>query len=228
LLTAAVTKRYPALPYIGPFLIFVAFLVLAGPLTAVLGRWEFPFRVAVLAGSIWYFSRSVLSFRVVSPVLSILLGVVVFVIWVAPDALIPGYREHWLFQNAILGRLHSSIDPHFLSDPLVLVTRCLRAIVIVPIVEELFWRGWLMRWIISTDFETVPMGTYSAQSMWITALLFASEHGPYWEVGLAAGLLYNWWMVRTKSLGGCILAHAVTNGVLSLYVIFGHKWEYWM
>jgi len=228
LLTAAVTKRYPALPYIGPFLIFIAFLALAGPLTAVLGRWEFPFRVAVLAASIWYFSRSVLTFRAVSPALSILLGVLVFVIWVAPDSLIPGYREHWLFQNAILGRLHSSIDPHFLSDPLVLVTRCLRAIVIVPIVEELFWRGWLMRWIISTDFETLPMGTYSAQSMWITALLFASEHGPYWEVGLAAGLLYNWWMVRTKNLGDCILAHAVTNGVLSLYVIFGHKWEYWM
>jgi CAAX prenyl protease-like protein len=227
-LTLAVTKRYPALPYIGPFLVFVAFLALADPLTALLGRWEFPFRVAILAASIWYFSSSVLSFRVVAPVLSILLGVAVFLIWVAPDALIPGYREHWLFQNAILGKLRSSIDPHFLSDPLVLVTRCIRAIVIVPIVEELFWRGWLMRWIIRTDFETVPMGTYAPASMWITALLFASEHGPYWEVGLAAGLLYNWWMVRTKNLGDCILAHAVTNGVLSLYVIFAHKWGYWM
>ena len=85
-----------------------------------------------------------------------------------------------------------------------------------------------MRWIVSTDFETVPLGTYSAKSMWITALLFASEHGPYWEVGLVAGLLYNWWMVRTKNLSDCILAHAVTNGALSLYVIVAHKWEYWM
>jgi CAAX prenyl protease-like protein len=222
------TIRRPTLAYVGPFAVFVVLLILADPLASVFGRWEFPIRVAILAVSIWYFSRSVLSFRVVSPVLSILLGVVVFVIWIAPDALIPGYREHWLFQNAIFGRLHSSIDPQLLSDPLVLAMRCIRAIVIVPIVEELFWRGWVMRWVISNDFESVAIGTYSARSMWITALLFASEHGPYWEVGLLAGLLYNWWFVRTKSLSDCILAHAVTNGALSLYVILTHKWEYWM
>ena len=85
-----------------------------------------------------------------------------------------------------------------------------------------------MRWIINTDFRQVPMGTYSAQSFWLTAVLFASEHGPYWEVGLIAGVLYNWWMVRTKSLGDCILAHAITNGLLCGYVLMTGKWEYWL
>jgi CAAX prenyl protease-like protein len=88
-------------------------------------------------------------------------------------------------------------------------------------------RGWLMRWLIRGDFQSVPLGAYTRSSFWITALLFASEHGPFWEVGLAAGVAYNWWMVRTKSLGDCIVAHAVTNAVLSAYVVFTDRWEYW-
>ena len=60
-----------------------------------------------------------------------------------------------------------------------------------------------------------------------SAALFAVEHGPYWDVGLATGILYNWWMVRTKSLGDLILAHGITNACLSLYVVAAGKWEYW-
>ncbi len=63
------------------------------------------------------------------------------------------------------------------------------------------------------------MGQYTPLSFWAVALLFASEHGPYWEVGLIAGVAYNWWMVRTRNLADCILAHAVTNALLAAYVL---------
>jgi CAAX prenyl protease-like protein len=206
--------------------VFIAFLAIA-PYLAFMGWWEFPFRITVLLAVIWLFSRDVLSLKVSNFFGSVGLGILVFAIWIGPDLLFPGYRNHWLFQNALMGKLHSSISQDLLSDKLVLALRCFRAIILVPIVEELFWRGWLMRWLISPDFRSVPLGSYSTKAMWVTALLFASEHGPYWEVGLITGLLYNWWMVRTRSLGDCILAHAVTNGVLSLYVIQSGKWEYW-
>ena len=110
----------------------------------------------------------------------------------------------------------------------MLALRLLRSFAIVPIVEELFWRGWMMRWVIDPDFEKVPLGTYSARAFWIVAILFAAEHGPYWDVGLAAGILFNWWMVRTRSLGDLILAHAVANLSLSAYVVAAGKWEYWL
>jgi CAAX prenyl protease-like protein len=219
--------KHPALPYVAPFAIFVAFLGLA-PYLAFLGWWEFPLRIGVMIAVLWFFSRDVIDLRVHHWAATIGIGVAVLLIWIAPDALIPGYRGHWLFQNSITVKLHTSIPQNLLSDPLVLVLRTIRAVIIVPIVEELFWRAWLMRWIINTDFEKVPLGTYTPQAMWITALLFASEHGPYWEVGLIAGLIYNWWMVRTKSLGDCILAHAVTNGLLCGYVVLTGKWEYWL
>ena len=85
-----------------------------------------------------------------------------------------------------------------------------------------------MRWVISPKFLSVPLGTWSASAFWIVAIAFASEHGPFWDVGLAAGMLYNWWIVRTKSLGDLIWAHAVTNACLSLFVVLAGKWEYWL
>jgi uncharacterized protein len=218
---------HPSLPYVLPFAIFVALLA-AQSYLGFLGRWELPIRALVLAAAIWICSRSVLNFRVERLAASVGLGVVVFLLWIAPDVLFPGYRSHWIFQNPVMGRLGSSIEISLLADPVVLTFRTARAVLLVPVIEELFWRGWLMRWLISMDFRKVPLGTYASGAFWITAILFASEHGPFWDVGLVAGVIYNWWMVRTKSLGDCILMHAVTNACLSIYVISGGHWEYWL
>ena len=184
-------------------------------------------RTVVLAGVLAAASRSVISFRLSQPVSSILLGIAVFALWIAPDALFPHYRQSWLFDNSFVGTLGNSIEPGLRGDKLSLILRTFRAVALVPVIEELFWRAWLLRWLINPRFETVPLGAWAAGAFWITALLFASEHGPYWDVGLMAGVLYNWWMIRTKSLGDCILAHAVTNACLTAYVIAGGHWEYW-
>jgi CAAX prenyl protease-like protein len=218
--------KAPWLPYVGPFVVFLCFLALGDRLG--LGPWEFPFRVVVLSLTLWFLSRRVISLRAPNWLGSCLMGTAVFVIWVAPDLLWPGYRSHWLFQNSITGAIQSSLPPGFHMDNMVLAFRSIRAMILVPIIEELFWRAWLMRWLIQPKFEQVPLGAYQAQAFWITAILFASEHGPYWEVGLLAGVAYNWWMVRTRSLGDCILAHAVTNGLLCAHVVMTGKWEYWL
>ena len=92
----------------------------------------------------------------------------------------------------------------------------------------LFWRAWLMRWLINPNIHKVALGAYSAQAFWIVAVLFASEHGSYWDVGLIAGVIYNWWMIRTRNLWDCIIAHAVTNAILAWYVIGAGQWQYWL
>jgi CAAX prenyl protease-like protein len=106
--------------------------------------------------------------------------------------------------------------------------RCASSALLIPIVEELFWRGWMMRWLIDRHFLQVPLGKYSASAFWIVAVLFASEHGPYWEVGLAAGIVYNWWIIRTGNLADCMLAHGVTNAMLGGYVLLTDQWQYWL
>jgi uncharacterized protein len=218
--------RNPAVAYVLPFVAFLVFLSLDGKL-GLPPEVEYPLRVFVLAGILWVFSRHVIDFRVKHWMGTVGIGVLVFVLWIAPDALIPGYRTHWLFQNSLLGAAPAPTAGYASLSSLALVFRTIRAAAIVPVVEELFWRGWLMRWLIRPDFLSVPLGAYTGQAFWISAVLFAAEHGQFWDVGLVAGAIYNWWMVRTKSLGDCILAHAVTNGILSGYVMATGQWQYW-
>jgi CAAX prenyl protease-like protein len=218
--------RHPAVPYVAPFAVFLLILAVQDYL-GVLGVWEAPLRFLVLGLVIVTLARRVLDLKLAQPAATVLVGVVVFGVWIAPDLVWPGFRGHWLFQNALLGSAGTGPGEALRGSALFLVFRFLRAVVIVPVVEELFWRGWLMRWLIRPDFESVPLGTYTPWSFWISAVLFATEHGSFWDVGLAAGIVYNLWIIRTKRLGDCILAHAVTNASLSAYVIWTGQWRYW-
>jgi CAAX prenyl protease-like protein len=220
--------RSPSLPYIAPFAVFMGFVALQSSqyrlpeLTAQI-VW-----VSVVALVLFLVARPVIDLRAPRWPFSLLLGVAVFVLWIGPDLLFPSYRHSWLFENSLLGAPKGTLSAAGQSQPLILILRSLRAIVIVPIVEELFWRAWLMRWIIQPDFEKVPLGAYAPTAFWVVALLFASEHGSYWDVGLLTGVIYNAWMIRTKSLGDLILTHAVTNACLCAYVVIAGKWEYWL
>jgi uncharacterized protein len=226
--TAAIdiVKTTATFRYVAPFALFLVLLALAPHLPlSPLAEAELRFAILGVACAVcWPVEISVVP---KAPLASILTGLGVFVLWIAPEVLVPGYRNLPLFSNQLLGRAHSSLPPEALQNVGVLAWRTARASLIVPVVEELFWRGWLMRWLIDKDFYRVRLGTYAPIAFWLTALLFASEHGPYWDVGLIAGILYNLWMIRTRSIADCILAHAVTNAALSLYVIATGQWQYW-
>jgi CAAX prenyl protease-like protein len=109
-----------------------------------------------------------------------------------------------------------------------IVLRTASCALLVPVIEELFWRGWMTRWLVKPDFRSVPLGTFTLPSFLIVTVLFASEHGPFWDVGLLAGAIYNWWLWRTRNVADCIVAHAVTNACLSAYVLASGRWEYWL
>lgn len=208
-----------------PFVVFMV-LLLVSPKLPVGPALEGAIRVALLTLTIWVASRHILDFRVERGVASVMVGVVVFLVWVGPDLLIPGHRGHWLLQNSLTGTVGSSFPEAARDDSLAILFRAMRAIILVPIVEELFWRGWLLRWLIDQNFTRVRLGVVTPFTFIATAILFASEHGPYWDVGLAAGIAYNWWMMRTRSLGDLIVAHAVTNACLVAYVLATGMWEY--
>lgn len=217
-----------SLPWVAPFAAFMLWLAV-GPSLGLPQPWESVARVGVLAAVLLTVSRDVVfSLRVKHPLPSIGLGVVVCALWVAPDQLVPGWRDHWLFTNSVTGTVTNSIPPAAFSNRLVVVLRVMRAALLVPLLEELFWRGWLPRWLINRDFARVPLGTFTTLGFVATALLFASEHGPFWEVGLACGLIYNWYMWKTRSLGDLVLVHGVTNLALSGFVLVTGQYGYWM
>ena len=214
------------LAWVGPFAVFALWLLVGKKLPIAYPAKElllYAIIIAAIVGFSWrVLPRSAPHWRA-----SIALGIAVCAMWVAPDALIPGWRDHWIFQNAVTGKVTTSIPPNELT-PLMMVLRTLRAALLIPILEELFWRGWLPRWLQDTRFERIPLGQYTRFAFWATALLFAAEHGPFWEVGLLCGVIYNWWMSRTRSLGDLMLVHGVTNLCLSLYVVVTGRWGFWM
>ena len=138
--------RYPALPYVAPFLAFLAFLAVDRflPFGA---EWNYAIRFAVIFGLLIWLSRRVIPWRISSFAGSAVLGAVVFAIWVGPDLLWPGYRQSWLFNNSIVGAPQSSLPAGVKTSATFILFRLLSSVVNVPILEELFWRGWLMRWL---------------------------------------------------------------------------------
>lgn len=216
-----------AIPWVAPFALFMLLLATL-PSLDIPQPWNAALWIVVLVAALVVFSRREITLIPKHFLMSTAIGIGVFMLWIAPDALWPGYRSHWLFNNSIVGTAASGLDAAAQGDPLTLWLRAARAVLLVPILEELFWRGWLPRAVDSfDDFRLRPLGSYTGLSFWATALLFASEHGSYWEVGLLCGVIYNLWMAQTKSLADLIWTHAVTNACLSAYVVFGNHWQYW-
>jgi len=148
---------------------------------------------------------------------AILCGVGVFAAWILLDDLYPH-----------LG--HSSFDPYAEADGTTAVVtilfRMIGAVLVVPVMEELFWRSFAMRFVLRTDFRSLPLGVFSRYGFALVALLFGLEHHR-WLAGILAGLVYAGLLVRSRNLFTPILSHAVTNFLLGVYTLSTHQWSYW-
>jgi CAAX prenyl protease-like protein len=120
----------------------------------------------------------------------------------------------------------------FAGDPALywstVLARFLRLVIVVPLVEEIFWRGFLQRYLIDERFQTVPFGKYTHLSFFGVAIAFTLIHSmPDWPAAFITGILYGWLAVRTKSLLAPVVAHAVTNLALGCYIMTTKQWGFW-
>jgi CAAX prenyl protease-like protein len=220
--------RHPAIPYILPFGVFVVLLAIQSIVPVPVSV-----RFVVSMAAILGVSLPVLRGGPSKPIFDILLGILVFAIWVGPDFLAPNWHHFILFDNPITGHPAGNTPPLSRNDPVFLFFRIAISVIAVPILEELFWRSWMLRWIAATnshqrDFRTIDSGIFVPLAFWVVAILFAVEHGSFWDVGLITGMIFNWWMIRTRNVWDCILTHAITNAALAVYVVVGGHWQYWL
>jgi len=149
---------------------------------------------------------------------SLLCGVLVFVLWINMD---------WTFGFQSPPR---GFNPALFTDEtsrwLMIGVRFVGAVVIVPVMEELFWRSWLLRYLIKDDFTSVAVGSFSLFSFLAVSLLFGLEHH-FILAGIMAGVFFNAICYVTKSIAQCILAHMVANLLLAGYVLSTGKWLFW-
>lgn len=211
-----------------PFGVFIAFIALDGMLVAAAEgvgmdpRWLYAVRIAIVAGLLAWFWRayselhSAAGVRAVDWLLAVALGVGVFVLWINLDFAPLAFSGSTGFDP----RTDGGID-----WPLVAV-RLAGAALVVPVMEELFWRSFVMRWIRKPDFLQVAPASVGIKALAISSVLFALEHH-LWFAGLLAGLAYGWLYMRSGNLWAPTLSHAVTNALLGAWVLYTGRWQFW-
>ena len=241
-------KSRPWLPYVLPMALYMAFL--AGQSNDNL-LWLYPVKVLVVAGVLWWFRKEYC--RASGPLatwshpttageppalhgwgLATFIGLVAIAIWIFGDRFYPKTDELLLtFERWLAGVLHSPppketfLQPFDPSGRYVFIGfRIVGAVLVVPVMEELFWRAFLIRWLVNEDFKSVPVGTFTWPSFLITVGMFGAEHNQ-WLAGLVCGALYNMVLYRTRSVWACVVAHAVSNAVLAGYVLTTGDWKFW-
>ena len=99
-----------------------------------------------------------------------------------------------------------------------LAIRTTAAVVTVPIAEELAFRCFLIRRLMSRDFQSLGPREYSVAAVLISSMIFGVLHGDRWLAGLGAGLVYAFVFLRRGSTGDAVMAHATTNALLAVWL----------
>ena len=213
----------PGFPFVAPFALFMGLLYV---------RQNFPEQswwlygvcsLVVLGLILWLRPR----YRGQDPappqiLSSALLGLGAIVLWIGLDPWMPrtgGPRDNTF-------PFEAAFQIGTVPGVLAILFRIFGAVLVVPIVEELFWRGFLMRTIIKPEFEEVPLGTFQPLSFYITTVAFALVHVEFGSA-ILFGLIAGWWFCRTKSLRAVIALHAAANLGLAVYVLITRNWFLW-
>jgi CAAX prenyl protease-like protein len=212
-----------------PMAIFFALLALAGALRKPSGGfwlaapeyWIFPAQTLICGALLLWFWREYGLRAPRKGLFAVGIGLVVFALWIAPQQFLG-------FPPRLTG-----FDPEvFAAQPALywgtVIFRFLRLVVVVPLVEEIFWRGFVLRYLIKEKFTEVPIGVFSWFSFGVVTVAFGFTHSPADRIAaLVTGALYNLVAYRTRSLASCILAHAVTNLLLGAWIMATRQWGFW-
>lgn len=209
-----------------PFLVYLSFF-LVDMLLSKLGiapeslRWLYPVKTALVTLSLiicWreYTELHRWDLGIKRVIGAVAVGLAVFGLWIS-------LSTGWMVIGSPEG-----YDPRTGGDIdwLLVAIRIAGAALVVPVMEELFWRSFLMRWLDKNDFLALEPARVTLQSAAIAAVLFGFEHN-LWLAGIVAGAAYGFLYVRTSSLWSPIIAHAVTNGVLGVWIVSTGNWTFW-
>lgn len=215
--------EHPALPRVLPFALYIVFLA-AGSLEWTFDtRWLYPVQVGLVALALVCFWKRYEEMPRLGTLsgghwsMAFIVGLIVFVLWIHLDA-------SWM----TIGEGGKGFDPRDEGRVNVLLAlfRIAGAALVVPVMEELFWRSFVMRWIDKPAFLTVSPTAVSLKALALSSIVFAVEHH-LWFAGLIAGLAYGGLYRLTGNLWVPIIAHAVTNGLLGAWVLYTGSWQFW-
>jgi CAAX protease family protein len=217
-----------------PFLIFLALTVCQGRFGATSAYWFYFAKTIVGAWLIWEIRQFVSEMRWAISWEAILVGVGIFAVWV-------GISGEWTTQDSLWGKLglsHSKIVSEKIWNPsmpfgqnsvlawLFILTRILGSTFVVPPLEEVFYRSFLYRCIAKQNFLSVPLNKFLPFPFFATAIVFGFSHNE-WLAGILCGAAFQWLVIRKNRLGDAMTAHAITNFLLGIWIVWRSAWNFW-
>jgi CAAX prenyl protease-like protein len=95
----------------------------------------------------------------------------------------------------------------------------------VPVIEEFFLRGFLMRFVVHEKWWQVPFGAVTRTALIVgTAVPMLMHPGELFAAFVWFSLV-SWLMVHTRNIWDCVVAHGVTNFLLGVYVVMFDQWQ---
>jgi len=211
----------PALARVAPFAIFLALTFCQGMFGEASRYWFYLAKIVVGAWLIWEMRPLVAEMRWGFSWEAAAVGVAVFAAWIGLDDLYPK-----------IGRAGSAWNPHLqfgeqsaLAWTLV-AARIIGSSLIVPPLEEVFYRSFLYRYIAKADFQSVSLGQFAWVPFLMTAAVFGFAHSE-WLAGILCGFAYQGLVIWKKRLGDAMTAHAITNFLLGAWVVWKGAWQFW-
>lgn len=212
-----------------PFAAFMVLLALRGavPSDGAWGfdpRWLYAATVLVVGGLLVWYRREYGEFAAQNrptageAALGAVVGLAVFALWIRLDA-------PWMTLGSPSAGFDATRAGGAIDWPLV-AFRWVGATLVVPVMEELFWRSFLMRWIQDPRFESVLPARVGVKAMVLSTFVFMLAH-TLWLAAILAGLAYAVLYIRTGKLWVPVIAHAVTNGALGIWVVATGRWAFW-
>jgi len=215
--------KSPWLPYVLPFVVFIG---LTAPSSYYPGTTHLLYTAkTIIAASLLWFWRHhykpemAPKLKPAGYLAAAAAGLMILPVWILPGAILPQIGEGTGFNPYSFGCPPAVV-------PALITVRLAGAVLVVPVMEELFWRSFLLRYLVHPDFKQVAPGTFTWFSFVAVMVLFGLEHHR-WIQGMIAGAVYAALLIQQKSLRGCIIAHAVTNLGLGIYVIATQQWMFW-
>jgi len=207
----------PTIRWVLPFIVLLAVGMVSASLTSGF-EWLYPLRLFAVATTLAWSWRSYRDFEWSMDWHVPAVGLMVFLIWAGADLFLPGNNES--MPQALVAATPFARNAW-------LICRTLAAVVTVPVAEELAFRGFLYRRLLSADFESVPLHRLSWIALSITSVGFGLMHGNRWFVGTLAGACYAAVLVRRGRIVDAVVAHATTNALMAIDVIAFRRWHLW-
>jgi CAAX prenyl protease-like protein len=211
----------PIYARVAPYVIFILLTVSQGMFGEAGRYWIYLGKTLVGAWLVWEMRRFVPEMRWEVSTEAIAIGVGVCILWVGIDT----FYSH-MGSDTTPWNPRAQFGEHSTLTTVFIAGRVLGSTFVVPPLEEVFFRSFLYRYFVRTDFEQMPFSRFHPTSFIVTSTIFGFEHSQ-WLAGILCGFAYQWLVISKNRLGDAIAAHAITNFLLGFWVVSRGAWQFW-